>query len=383
MNVWVTWNFNSLFIHLFILVLLTIYFLVERPELELSKATLFTAMMLAVIAAYSVLFTELNVSGFFGQIVTFSILLFVLLLPKKTQNDILDDITKWFSFLMLISLVLYALALFSLISPFRIDTPSYDTSYPDFENYIFYVKPIRPVFFIRFNGPFVEPGHLGMICAFLLYANKFDFKRFHTSIILISLLLTLSLAGYILVLLGLLLTYSKHIKSLLIALAVTTITAFIIINDWNDGENIVNELIFNRLAYDDEKGISGNNRFQNETNYVFNEMLKSNDIWLGIHNTLFENFDIPGSGYKIYILRNGIIGTLLLSILYFLIALNAIDKRYSFCFLIIITAAFMQRSYPFWFAWFFLYVGGIAKADLIKQKVMHTNLSTPKLSYIE
>ena len=63
--------------------------------------------------------------------------------------------------------------------------------------------------FFRFSGPFAECGHMSMICAFLLYANRFNLQQWYNIVFFISVLFSLSLAGYVLLGLGLLLYSMK------------------------------------------------------------------------------------------------------------------------------------------------------------------------------
>jgi len=365
MNLWLTWNISPIYIYLGTLIATVSYYYTKKINLEITKITWVIASLLLLHAFYGLVFSIKNINGFVGDIFLYSIFVLVLLPPKRTQIDILDSITKWLSILLVISIFTYILALLSIISPLNIIRPSYNPNYHSFLNYIFYVKVNVMVPFYRFNGPFVEPGHLGMICALLLYANNMDFKNKYNIVILVSLILSLSLAGYVLLIIGFTFTYFKKIKEIIISLVLFFALLFVIASYVNNGDNIINKNIFQRLQFDQEKGIVGNNRFLGDTDYVFHKLLNNREIWLGNHySSNFKSFEIRGSGYKIYLLQYGIIGTFLIMLVYFLWAIKSKNKIYAILFFLLILITFVQRAYPYWFAWFLPFIAGISRNDI-------------------
>jgi hypothetical protein len=365
MNLWLTWNISAIYVYLLTLIVSVAYYSTKEINLKISRNTLIVALLLILHASYGLIFSIKNFSGFLGDIFLYSNFVLVLQTSKQTQADILDSISKWFSILLLISIFTYILASLSIIPPINTIQPSYNPNYPSFLNYIFYVKVNLVVPFYRFNGPFVEPGHLGMICALLLYANNMNFKSRYNVIILVSLLLSLSLAGYILLLIGIAFTYFRKIKAIIIASIVFFSLLLVIANYVNSGDNIVNKMIFQRLQFDQEKGIAGNNRFIGNTDYVFNELINNGGIWFGNHySSSFKEFEIRGSGYKIYLIQYGIIGTFLIMFVYFLWAIKSNNRIYALLFFLLILITFIQRAYPFWFAWFLPFIAGISRKDI-------------------
>ena len=59
----------------------------------------------------------------------------------------------------------------------------------------------------RFCGLFLEPGHIGSTACLMLYVNQFNFQKRSNFIYLFSILLSLSLAAYCLLFIGMILFY--------------------------------------------------------------------------------------------------------------------------------------------------------------------------------
>lgn len=371
MQFWATWYIPPLLVLVGVAGVILGYGMINQPKLYITNKRVILAISLLATGVYNGALISIN-AIMFNCISCFPAL-FLFFLPDKQLSDILDSVTRWFAWILLPSLVIYILVslLHIPLSPLGVVRPPANivNAYGDFLNYIFYVENNYSLnlLFVRFNGPFIEPGHLGMICSFLLYANKYDFKRKEVWIVFLSLLFTLSLAGYILSFLGFFMIYTEKIKKMIIPAVLLTGVYLYVSTIWKGGDNEVNQLIFTRMEYDAEKGITGNNRFAGYTNYYFTSYMDAGRLWLGLDthylNDLKQRDVIGGAGYKIYILNYGIVGVFLVFVFYYSVALFSIRKRYAFCFLLLIAASFMQRSYPLWFAWILPYVAGIAKND--------------------
>lgn len=369
MQFWVTWYVKPILVLIFAIAVILLYCMVNRPKLYITNKRIVLIISLLAVCLYDGALLGIN-SILFNCMSCFSVI-FLLLLPNKQLADILDSITKWFACLLFPSLIIYILVslLHIHLPPLGVIRPPDNivAAYGDFLNYIFYVENnySLELLFMRFNGPFIEPGHLGMICSFLLYANRYDFKRKDVWVVLFSLLFTLSLAGYILSFLGFFMIYTEKIRKIIFPAILSVCAYFYVSTVWNGGDNEVNQLIFTRMEYDAEKGITGNNRFGGYTDYYFDSYMDTGRLWLGMDTRyltdLKERGVIGGAGYKIYILNYGIVGVFVAFGFYYLVALFSIKKRYAFCFLLLIIASFMQRAYPLWFAWLLPYIAGIAK----------------------
>lgn len=292
--------------------------------------------------------------------------LYLMQLPYEYLKDLLKFTTKWYAVLLIPGLIIYWITLFLPLPSFG---KFLHEGYPPFDNYLFFIKTTFDGFRMsRFNGFFLEPGHLAIVSTFLIMANRFEFKRCPWTIILaISILFSLSLAGYLLVIIGFLLIKINNIGKGLIAVgilsAIVTVSLF-----WDKGDNTLNEMIISRMEYDQSDGIKGNNRFFNNTDYAFKRAVGTQHFWTSIKGRSNMSL-ISGAGYKIYILYFGMIGTILVCLFYLSLIPHSPDYRYTISFFILIALCFMQRAYPFWYSWLFPYVVGIylAKDEKCKQ----------------
>lgn len=284
-------------------------------------------------------------------------------MKESLKIDLLSFVTKWFGIIIGISLTAYVIWLITDYPPFSILHEPY--GYSNHRNFIFFILSQTNLEITRFSGPFIEPGHLGTIAVFIIYANKFDFKNIpYLWYILAAVLFSLSLAGYVLLALAYILyrgVNPKHVASIAIFLLLIYYSSTEL---WNQGDNPINEKIIERLQYDDEKGISGNNRNLYSTDLYFAKMVKDGSIVLGLgnkqNNELLEKKKIGGAGITVYLIYNGIIGLILVLSYYFAIAYNGIDPKFSYGFFILICFCFLQRAYPFWMAWLIPYISSIS-----------------------
>ena len=76
----------------------------------------------------------------------------------------------------------------------------------------------------RFYSMFDEPGVVGTLGTFLLFANRYDFRKWYNIVMILSCLLTFSLAGYILTFIGLIYFMVTHRKSFKMAFPLIAIT---------------------------------------------------------------------------------------------------------------------------------------------------------------
>ena len=167
----------------------------------------------------------------------------------------------------------------------------------------------------RFNGYFIEPGHLGMMGAFLLYADGFDFKKKTSWVILV--LLTLSLSGYVLLFVGFLFAkYERKEISLkfVLFIGILILAVYLFGTFYNEGDNALNERILSRLEYDEERGIEGNNRAHGEIPLYFAKMFSDwHLILFGYDKGLILDLAEEGSrgtGMQYFMVCHGLIGVI-------------------------------------------------------------------------
>lgn len=223
------------------------------------------------------------------------------------------------------------------------------------ENHIFYVK--NPDAGIRFCSYFCEPGHLATIMSLFLLCSRCDIKDWRTKVILFAIILTMSLAGYVITGLAFFAksitagNFRKIAKNILgfFVLFLIIIVFFDIIGKYA----ILDELIFQRLVFDSEAGrLSGDNRVSYATDLFLATLDLKTFFWGGID---IEKNDLAGTGVKMYVLQFGIIGVFATFLLYYMILKTRFSK-YGFLCLIVFAMSFIQRCYAIWFCQIFMFI---------------------------
>lgn len=282
--------------------------------------------------------------------------LYLIELPLSYKIDLLNFTTKIYALLLIPALLIYWMCLFTTVPSIgRYVHPEYQP----FINHIFYLETtFDHGTFVRFNAFFLEPGHQALLSTFMMIANRFRFKECPWLwVLLVSVVFSFSLAGYLLTAIGfMLLKVNTMAKGLVVvALMAALIGGAIALGG---GDNALNELIIKRLEYDESSGIKGNNRFYNNTDYEYQKTIGTKEFWIGVKGKANMKL-IGGAGFKIFILKDGLIGIILALLFYLAVIPSKPDYRYTIAFLIVLSLCFMQRAYPGWYSWLFPYVIGI------------------------
>ena len=370
MNIWFSTYISSILLNLLLIILLYFY---NRTHNTIRGVKIAKRLFIWIIIYSLFLLLTGNTRYAFSQPFFYMPAILLCSLNNKDLQYIYGFVVKSMAFILSIGFVVFVIDLI-LDLPFV----NYVTigDYNPFENYIFLIKSQSLREYFRFNGPFSESGHMSMICAFLLYANKYNLKQWYNIVFLISVLFSLSLAGYVLLGLGLSLYSIKSVKTIIGVLVLGCIIYIGVTQLWNNGNNPVNEIVFSRLEYDEDKGISGNNRFSSDTDKYY-ENLSTIELLVGVgldeYNKQIELGTIGGAGYKLFIIINGFLGSMFVLMIYYNITYLSNNRRYAIGFLILMIASFMQRSYPTWMSWLLPYISGIAMSftnkTLIKKQI--------------
>lgn len=370
MGIWVGWNGRSLYIDAFIGIVLWV--LIKKKHIKLNKEKKYVIILLSLFFSYAYLkFANVNVFGIIGGVISYIFpVTFLVLLNEDDKNKCLEYIVKWFTILMVPAMITYLLCqtvgLPSLGKLLVSDNPYQPLWYLYKENYFFCTMyALKET--TRFNGPFNEPGHLGMMAAFLLFADGYNFKKKSTWIILLALLLTLSLSGYVLAFVGYMFTkyYQGKMKlKFIILFLMAVFVGYLFATFYNGGENAINERIVSRLEPDEEKGIEGNNRVFGNIHLYFLTML--NDTKLLLFGYDKETMDYllstgsRGTGMEMYMVSYGLVGVILSIFFYFVVYLYRNDKRAASLFLTFVILMLLQRSSWYWFSWVICYLYGLS-----------------------
>lgn len=308
-----------------------------------------------------------NIFRFISQFIFFLLPVAIFILSTESEKRyFLRYFTNFFVVIGFISLLFFFLYLAGVSLPHSKLYHPTSLFYDYFDNYRFFVI-VRggtdiPIFF-RFQSIYTEPGHLGMMCALLLYANEYKFKKFKNLVLLICLILSLSLAAYALLVCGILLyNFFSTRKKIFMILVLIFLSAILIVSGMayynSNPDSVFSQLILKRLTFDEDKGIAGNNRNTDSFKKIYDEFKKDTfKHWFGSGTTVSTLFPKGGnSSYKNFILEHGIFGLLLLVAFYLSFAVGKKSGIMLGAFLLW-AASFLQRPYADWISQIFIFIG--------------------------
>jgi hypothetical protein len=278
-----------------------------------------------------------------SSVVTVIIFFQLYFLSIKEKCEILKKVTSILALIIAISLPLW------LINQFVVGLPvMFDMQYGDWkgdsvstiiENYLFFVQE-KGNFINRFYSIFDEPGVLGTLSAFLLFANKYNFKDKRIILILLGGIFTYSLAFFILTLIGLLLYYVRK-PLLLVILCFGFVVIGISIIIFFD-QNPVVAVILERLLSPQS---SLESRVSSDLEDYFLNYISSVDFVLGKGTDFFENNQLGGQGYQVFLIENGFFGSLLVIGMYLFIFKG--NRYLVISYLLLFLLSSLQRPFLF------------------------------------
>ena len=367
-HAWFTWDYDFLdyreLIPYFLLFSIITLIYQVRFDIKLKNPFLLFLIYLSLTIALS-----FPVFGYSVPIISFFWLypMFVLLNDKRHIQGHLNFLTKLLCGIIIPGIIIWGILFFY---PF----PGYPIQWGDlsvnesyfFLNYVFCLKDLYYADSIRFQSVFLEPSYFGTLLAFLLYANKFSINKVTIKILLIGVILSFSLAAWIITLLGYVL---YRIDSGFNIKWISTFCVFIVFLyafalNYNDGNNAINELIVQRLELDNSGGIEGNNRFTQDTDIMYDNYAQNSDLLWG-----HRNIEIKSSaGYKVYFIQHGVVSAFFCLTLYLLIVIYSKSRRYGFFFILLLVITFLQAAYPFSLAWIIPFVLGVSNYKQMTHK---------------
>lgn len=267
------------------------------------------------------------------------------MLKDDYKVDIIKFITKSFAIILIPSIIAHILFLIGIKLP-NYTIYSDSEAYPILLNYYFFVQV---PYSIRFFGYFIEPGHMTMGLAPLLFVNKYDFKNKYVLILLFAQLLSFSLAGYIVAALGYMIVRSKDIYSVKALFSILSlgilVYVFILAIEHLMNENVFLNLIWERMQWVDGR-LVGDDRTTSDFDIVYQRFIKTSDILWGSSDWGEHNFMRGLAGYKKFLISNGILGLVLWFLSFsFLIR----DKEYrNVGLFVVLTLLLYQNAYPLW-----------------------------------
>ena len=340
----------------FVLAIICYFYFSKRKVIKGDNYTHIASVLFIIAAVYTT--RGANLAGYLSKIMTVSLAVLMMNLREDWRVELFKIISRWFAILLAISVVFWLLHYIIPLPHSTAESESVWGYYETVKNYFFFketsiassMDTIQ-----RFQSLFLEPGHLGTIVTFFLIANRFNFKDKQNIVFLICVLLSLSASAYILTALGYLFSRSleKGGKGFIIAI-ILIIGAIIFAMQYNEGDNIVSNLILGKITRE-EGALEG--RVSLEILSIFNQMWSTGEnLWLG--KGIFSDVEVLGAGFILFFVLHGIIGTFLIVLSYFGI-LRSCYSRMGLVLYLVFIVSFLQRTYPFWDAFSLTFILGL------------------------
>lgn len=293
-----------------------------------------------------------NVNGVVGSL--FKIYIFLMLM--MVRRDYLFHLTTRIAQVMACFLMLSITAFVFYLIGFPLPLPSWDTQYNDgqyfYTNYFLFMVDDRSLWLLipRFSSVFLEPGHIGTAAALLLFTQMGHWKRWWNVVLVITVLISFSLAAY--VIFFSIIFFSLWIKGRHVvrkALWAIVVTAVVVTGSffYNEGDNMLHNLIVLRLEINEEGTLEGDNRVKDWFESEYESFLHSPDIWLGRNK---GEEDLQGNtGYRVYIYDYGLVGLALIIIFYMSAMMKAESRRVWISVMLVAVACFYVRSHSLYY----------------------------------
>lgn len=342
-----------------------LYYAIVRYR-SLERITIFKGfciLLLTVIFCYDkLLLTDVNALSLVCMGITIFAAAVIVQCPLSNKRFILKYFRIAVIFILIVALIGWIPFLAGVDMPHFTDDN--ETFYHHKVYYLFNTFAINnPGDVYRFAGPFLEPGHLGTMCAFLLYIDGYNLRKPGNIILLVSTLMSLSLAAYGLIVGGVIIVLFDHRKYVVMSVMAGIFIAIGIgATIYLNGDNVLNKAIVSRLEITENGEMAGYNRTTMWFDASYAKYIKTDKIWLGVGKDAFgsssddrDNITMGNAGAKRYFYLRGIVGSTLI-ILFLLAYLFRYWSFKSMGFFIVYIVANLIRDYPTKEIWMYLYL---------------------------
>ena len=238
------------------------------------------------------------------------------------------------------------------IVPYYIDDGNGTRAYITFCGVSLFVQNLV----VRLCGFLNEPGYFGTVVAIILTVEKCRMNKINI-VLFIAGILSWSMAFFMIIFIDAIYFYKKYLVRVALIISIVG-TGAMVSGAIEDDGNISN--LIARFSFDEEKGLSGDNRSSGELDQVYYDTLCSNKALFG-HGTGFANSITTTKAnlsYKTLIIDQGVLGTL---ITYMGVILGALLKKYGEgkWLIFIFFASVYQRPNIFVILYFIVLYGGL------------------------
>ena len=333
----------------------------------------FMLMFLCLIADFT--FTRGNINAYFGALLTISPFLVFCAIRPQVRINLLVTFNKILAVIVAISTFFWILHLVGV--PLLHSRLDFGENYA-YDNYYFFLDVIISIsyldFFPRFHAIFVEPSIIGMLCPMMLFLDGFRMKKWYNIVYMVSLLLSFSLAGFVLFALALIphVLYGSvgrsrsRIGYLFIALVILGVGYYAMYVA--EESSVIYQMLGQRLEWDAEKGtITGYDRSGEDINdFLATRFWNSSNVFFGFGPDLQYN----GVDIKVFLAKYGVV-SLALYVFFLFYCYTTRKSKYGLWWLLIVFLAFYRGySIMFWPGFLMLYLMGLDYLSYSKNKAL-------------
>jgi len=206
----------------------------------------------------------------------------------------------------------------------------------------------------RFFSVFDEPGLLGTVCALFISYKRLELKTFSDIIIILSGLVTFSLAFYVVLILNILFNAGTKVRILFVVMGL-----YVFIS-----QGQVFEKYLSKKLHIPEGRITSLGRTHPyfDRNYESFLEIGGNELIFG-RGPMAEILDDPnnagGSSYKYLIYRHGVLGVFLVVLFFAFLTLKVAFSRQGLFYLLVFLALAYQRTNVFMLFYIVIFIGGL------------------------
>ena len=316
---------------------------------------LLPTLLSLIVQYYQCLVNAQNIVPFIISTASLCMFYCMFRIDKEIAEKSLTKICKVFAGFLIISILFFFLHFIGVNLP-NMSAVRGNYSYTNFFFFLLDDRELWNILIPRFNSVFLEPGHMGTTIIMLLATQIGKWKKWYNVVLFVALLMSFSLAAYCLgVMLLFLRLWMLRRKIVLKVLGLVSFLGIIVGGSflYNDGDNMLNNLIVMRLEVSDTgDDFKGNNRVSEDFEKEFESFLGSSDVLFG------REMDYEGwgnSGYRVYIYDYGMAGFALFLLFYFFAFRTGRDIRAITTAFVLAMTNFWIRGYPMLFAFVFPY----------------------------
>ena len=316
---------------------------------------LLPTLLSLIVQYYQCLVNAQNIVPFIISTTSLCMFYCMFRIDKEIAEKSLTKICKVFAGFLIISILFFFLHFIGVNLP-NVSVERGNYSYTNFFFFLLDDRELWNILIPRFNSVFLEPGHMGTTIIMLLATQIGKWKKWYNVVLFVALLMSFSLAAYCLgVMLLFLRLWMLRRKIVLKVLGLVSFLGIIVGGSfvYNDGDNMLNNLIVMRLEVSDTgDDFKGNNRVSEDFEKEFESFLGSSDVLFG------REMDYEGwgnSGYRVYIYDYGMAGFALFLLFYFFAFRTGRDIRAITTAFVLAMTNFWIRGYPMLFAFVFPY----------------------------